>query len=162
MNHFDYSNIISLVKQKNKINFIGPPGSGKTTLSNKISEELKIKLIELDHILFDDNCLVKKDKNAIFLKQLNSSSKCIVDGTYFSLLSEERIDETDLFIMLKINFFKTIYRVLKRSIFNKEFRCAERLNFRLINFLFTYYFYKKRLIVDLIPKDKLLIIKIKE
>ena len=158
----DYSNIISLVKQKNKINFIGPPGSGKTTLSNKISEELKIKLIELDHILFDDNCLVKKNKDEIFLKQLKTSSKCIVDGTYFSLLSEERIDETDLFIMLKINFFKTIYRVLKRSIFNKEFRCAERLNFRLINFLFTYYFYKKRLIVDLIPKDKLLIIKIKE
>lgn len=158
----DYSNIISLVKQKNKINFIGPPGSGKTTLSNKISEELKIKLIELDHILFDDNCLVKKNKDEIFLKQLKASSKCIVDGTYFSLLSEERIDETDLFIMLKINFFKTIYRVLKRSIFNKEFRCAERLNFRLINFLFTYYFYKKRLIVDLIPKDKLLIIKIKE
>jgi len=158
----DYSNIISLVKQKNKINFIGPPGSGKTTLSNKISEELKIKLIELDHILFDDNCLVKKNKDEIFLKQLKASSKCIVDGTYFSLLSEERIDETDLFIMLKINFFKTIYRILKRSIFNKEFRCAERLNFRLINFLFTYYFYKKRLIVDLIPKDKLLIIKIKE
>ena len=158
----DYSNIISLVKQKNKINFIGPPGSGKTTLSNKISEELKIKLIELDHILFDDNCLVKKNKDEIFLKQLKTSSKCIVDGTYFSLLSEERIDETDLFIMLKINFFKTIYRILKRSIFNKEFRCAERLNFRLINFLFTYYFYKKRLIVDLIPKDKLLIIKIKE
>ena len=158
----DYSNITSIVKQKNKINFIGPPGCGKTTLSNKISEELKIKLIELDHILFDDNCLVKKNKNEIFLKQLKSSSKCIVDGTYFSLLSEERIDETDLFIMLKINFFKTIYRVLKRSIFNKEFRCAERLNFRLINFLFTYYFYKKRLIVDLIPKDKLLIIKIKE
>ena len=162
MNHFDYSNIISLVKQKNKINFISPPGSGKTTLSNKISEELKIKLIELDHILFDDNCLVKKNKDEIFLKQLKTSSKCIVDGTYYSLLSEERINETDLFIMLKINFFKTIYRVLKRSIFNKEFMCAERLNFRLINFLFTYYFYKKRLIVDLIPKDKLLIIKIKE
>ena len=158
----DYSNITSIVKQKNKINFIGPPGCGKTTLSNKISEELKIKLIELDHILFDDNCLVKKNKDEIFLKQLKTSSKCIVDGTYYSLLSEERINETDLFIMLKINFFKTIYRVLKRSIFNKEFRCAERLNFRLINFLFTYYFYKKRLIVDLIPKDKLLIIKIKE
>ena len=47
MNHFDYSNIISLVKKKNKINFIGPPGSGKTTLSRKISEELKIKLIAL-------------------------------------------------------------------------------------------------------------------
>ena len=162
MNHFDYSNIISLVKQKNKINFIGPPGSGKTTLSNKISEELKIKLIELDHILFDDNCLVKKNKDEIFLKQLKTSSKCIVDGTYYSLLSEERINETDLFIMLKINFFKTIYRVLKRSIFNKEFRCAERLNFRLIKFLFTYYFFKKKLIMNLIPKDKLLIIKIKE
>lgn len=160
MNSLNYSNVISLVKKNNKINFIGPPGSGKTTLSGKIAEELKLKLIQLDHILFDENCKVKKNKNKIVVKELQSSPKCIVDGTYYSLLSEERVKETDLFIMLKINFFITFYRILKRSIFKKEFRCAERLNFRLISFLFTYYFYKKRLIMNLIPKDKLLIIKI--
>lgn len=156
----NYSNVISLCKKNNKINFIGPPGSGKTTLCRKITEELKLEFIELDHILFDENCKVKKNKNKILVKQLQSSPKCIVDGTYYSLFSEERIKETDLFIMLKINFFITFYRILKRSIFKKEFRCAERLNFRLINFLFTYYFYKKRLIMNLIPKEKLLIIKI--
>ena len=156
----NYSNVISLCKKNNKINFIGPPGSGKTTLCRKITEELKLEFIELDHILFDENCKVKKNKNKILVKQLQSSPKCIVDGTYYSLFSEERIKETDLFIMLKINFFIAFYRILKRSIFKKEFRCAERLNFRLINFLFTYYFYKKRLIMNLIPKEKLLIIKI--
>lgn len=159
MNISDYSNIISLVKKKNKINFIGPPGSGKTTLCRKISKELKLELIELDHILFDESCKVKKNKNKIVLKKLKSSSKCVLDGTYYSLLSADRIKETDLFIMLKINFFRTFYRILKRSLFNKEFRCAERFNFRLINFLFTYYFYKKRLIMKLIPKDKLFIIQ---
>ena len=138
MNSLNYSNVISLVKKNNKINFIGPPGSGKTTLSGKIAEELKLKLIQLDHILFDENCKVKKNKNKIVVKELQSSPKCIVDGTYYSLLSEERVKETDLFIMLKINFFITFYRILKRSIFKKEFRCAERLNFRLISFLFTY------------------------
>jgi len=156
----NYSNVISLCKKNNKINLIGPPGSGKTTLCKKIAEELKLEFIELDHILFDENCKVKKNKNKIVIKQLQSSPKCIVDGTYYSLLSEERIKETDLFIMLKINFFITFYRILKRSIFKKEFRCAERLNFRLINFLFTYYIFKKRLIMNLIPKEKLLIIKI--
>lgn len=156
----NYSNVISISKKKNKINLIGPPGSGKTTLCKKIAEELKLELIELDDILFDENCKVKNNKNKIVVKQLKSSPKCIVDGTYYSLFSEERIKETDLFIMLKINFFKTFYRILKRSIFKKEFRCAERLNFRLINFLLTYYFFKKRLIMNLIPKEKLLIIKI--
>ena len=160
MHSVKYSNVISIVKKNNKINLIGPPGSGKTTLCRKIAEELKREFIELDHILFDENCQVKKNKNKIVVKQLQSSPKCIVDGTYYSLLSEERIKETDLFIMLKINFFIAFYRILKRSILKKEFRCAERLNFRLINFLFTYYFYKKRLIMNLIPKEKLLIIKI--
>tara|TARA_B100000242_G_scaffold63425_1_gene38789 strand:+ start:1615 stop:2091 length:477 start_codon:yes stop_codon:yes gene_type:complete len=156
----NYSKLISILRKKNKVNIIGPPGSGKTTLCEKVSKELKLDLIELDEILFDKNCNAMKNKNMIFLNQLISSPKCIVDGTYYSLVSQKRIEETDLFVMLKINFFKTFFRIIRRSIYKSDCKCAERFSFSLIKFLMTYYLYKKRLMIKLIPKNKLLIIKI--
>ena len=38
-----------------KMYIVGPPGSGKTTLAKKLSEEEKIPYYELDLIVFDDD-----------------------------------------------------------------------------------------------------------
>jgi len=143
MNHFDYSNIISLVKENKSINLIGPPGSGKTTLCKKISQDLNIKLIELDELLFDENCNVINNRKEVFFRELELNPRCIIDGTYYSLMSKERIDITDKFVMLKVSFFKSLYNILKRSIFKKKFKCGERFNLGLIKFLFTYFIYER-------------------
>ena len=39
----DYKNIVNVLKTNKKINVIGPPGSGKTTLCEKISVDLQIQ-----------------------------------------------------------------------------------------------------------------------
>ena len=158
--YIDYEDIVRVLKTKKRINIIGPPGSGKTTLSKKISTDLQIKLIKLDDILFDKHCNLIKNKYQVLLKALTLEKPCVFDGTYHSLFSKDRIELVDQFVMIEINFFKTFFRIIIRTIKNKEFACGERFNFNIIKFLITYYWYKKKSLVRKIPKNKLLIYKI--
>jgi len=156
----DYNNIVQFLKTKKRINVIGPPGSGKTTFSEKISNELQIKLLKLDDILFDSNCNLIKNKKEVLLKNLVTETPCVMDGTYHSLFCKDRIELVDQFVMIKINFFRTFLRIIKRSIKKKELACGEKLTFKLMRFLFTYYLYKQNSLKKIIPKNKLLIYKI--
>ena len=158
--YIDYEDIVRVLKTKKRINIIGPPGSGKTTLSKKISTDLQIKLIKLDDILFDSDCNLVKNKQEVLLKNLVTETTCVMDGTYHSLFCKDRIELIDQFVMIEINFFKTFFRIIKRTIKNEDLACGEKLTFSLIKFLFTYYFYKKNSLEKRIPKNKLLIYKI--
>ena len=158
--YIDYEDIVRVLKTKKRINIIGPPGSGKTTLSKKISTDLQIKLIKLDDILFDSDCNLVKNKQEVLLKNLVTEPTCVMDGTYHSLFCKDRIELIDQFVMIEINFFKTFFRIIKRTIKNEDLACGEKLTFSLIKFLFTYYFYKKNSLEKRIPKNKLLIYKI--
>ena len=158
--YIDYEDFVRVLKTKKRINIIGPPGSGKTTLSKKISTDLQIKLIKLDDILFDSDCNLVKNKQEVLLKNLVTEPTCVMDGTYHSLFCKDRIELIDQFVMIEINFFKTFFRIIKRTIKNEDLACGEKLTFSLIKFLFTYYFYKKNSLEKRIPKNKLLIYKI--
>jgi adenylate kinase family enzyme len=68
--YIDYEDIVRVLKTKKRINIIGPPGSGKTTLCKKISIDLQMKLINLDDILFDSDCNLVKNKQEVLLKNL--------------------------------------------------------------------------------------------
>jgi adenylate kinase family enzyme len=158
--YIDYEDIVRILRKKKRINIIGPPGSGKTTLSKKISNDLQIKLIKLDNILFDRDCKLIKSKHQVLLRAIELESTCVLDGTYHSLFSEDRIVLIDHFIMIKINFFKAFFRIVKRTIKNNDLDCGEKFTFSLIKFLFTYYLCKRNSLKKIIPKNKLLIYKI--
>ena len=67
----------------NKIYIIGPVGSGKTTLSKKLSEKYNIKKYELDKIIWDDdNGNIKRtdeEVNKLFNEIINNESWIIED-----------------------------------------------------------------------------------
>ena len=152
--------LYEIIKTNKRINIIGPPGCGKTTLCKIISNDTKIDLIELDAILFDKNCKILKNRNKILLDSLKSSNSCIIDGTYFSLMTKNRIQVTDHFIMIRVNFFRSLLGIAKRTYKNKACNCGEKLTFKLIKFLFSYYFYKASVLQKIIPNKKLTICKI--
>ena len=155
----NWNQLNNLCKDKNKINLLGPPGSGKTTLSIKLSQYFKSKLIDLDKLLFDENCKLKADRLVHLVNSIKSTDKCIIDGTYVSLLSKERIQITDYFIMIDCNMFVSFYRIIKRKFKKEKLNCGERLSPKLVKFLIEYHLYKRNRIINMIPNDKLIIIR---
>ena len=65
-----------------KIYIIGPVGSGKTTLANKLSKKYKIKAYELDKVVWDDSKHVKRSerqRDKLFNNIISKSSWIIED-----------------------------------------------------------------------------------
>lgn len=156
----DLEKVILLSQTNNKINIIGPPGSGKSTLGRKLSDILNYKLIRMDEVLYDKNCRLKKNRLEILENQILENNKCIIDGTYYSLFSKQRIDNTDHFIVCEVNCFISLFRIIKRQfLFTKTLYCGEKISYRLIKYLFSYHIYKKKIILESIPAHKLTIIK---
>ncbi|KRN30226.1 DNA topology modulation protein [Liquorilactobacillus mali] len=99
-----------------KIIIIGNCGSGKSTLAKKIAAKLSYPLLQLDSLWHqtDYSPKAKKwfvEKQTSFMEQKN----WIIEGNYRSTI-DLRLKQADLIIWLKINKFKAVWRVIKRSI----------------------------------------------
>ena len=151
--------ILSILTNKNKINFIGPPGSGKTTISINLSNFLKTDLVILDKFLFNEKCQRNSQQLDHFTRILKNNNKYFIDGTYISILTKERIQLTDHFVMIEVNLLSSLYRIIKRSITKNELNCGEKFSFKLLKYFITYHLYKKKELIKLIPSSKLTIIK---
>ena len=155
----NYNNLLSSIKSRkyNSINIIGSPGSGKTTLSKKLSKKLGFKIINFDE-LFDSLNDSDKVLNQIE-KTLCSEKGVIVDGTYTSLLSEKRLTNTDLFIFLSKNPILCFLRVVKRSLTNSNLFRNEKLSFKIIKVIFSFNPYYKKKLLSKIPSEKIIFLK---
>lgn len=94
-----------------KIYIIGPVGSGKTTLGNKLSTKMNIKMYELDKVVWDDdNGNIKReldDINKRFKKIIDRSSWIIEDVGRKKF--REGIKKADIVYYLNLNK-KDIYK----------------------------------------------------
>jgi len=100
----------------NKIIVIGCPGSGKTTLSNKLGEKLGIQVYHLD----DWQTLPKED----FINKQNElmeGDKWVIDGNFVKTIGN-RIAKADTVVFLDLSKKIVCWRFLKRSFkdFNRE------------------------------------------
>jgi adenylate kinase family enzyme len=159
MSELLFNEIVKLIKEKNlkTINVCGSPGSGKSTLSIKLSQILNYKLIDLDDFLYNENCNRKsKDEDILELQQILTEQNILIDGTYSSSL-QYRIDKVDLFIFTKRNILLSLYRFLKRLFTAKKLKCGERLTWKTLTLILNYKKIEEDIFTIQIPNDKLII-----
>ena len=156
-----FDEIVKMVNERNlkTINVCGSPGSGKSTLSLKLSQILGYKLIDLDDFLYNENCNRKsKDEDILELKQVLTEQNILIDGTYSSTL-EYRINKVDLFIFTKRNILLSLYRFTKRLLTAKNLKCGERLTWKTLTLILNYKKVENDIFTKLIPTEKLVIYK---
>ena len=146
--------LINFIIENNfdKINIVGRPGSGKTTISKKLKKHLMAELLNIDS-LFDDVSEVSQIKDVI-VDKLTTSKKIIIDGTYSSLLTLERIDNTDLFVFVNSSILSSILNVTKRAVRGENEYKNEKLSFRLMKQILLFK-RKKALIESRVEKNKI-------
>ena len=161
MKELFFDEIETMIRESNirSINICGSPGSGKTTLANKLSEVIGFEMYDLDSLFYHDNCIrntINEDKAA--LDQILVKDKIIIDGTYTSTI-EHRFDKIDLFIFTKSSQWKSLYRFIKRYISNKNLKCGERLTIKTLYLILNYKRIEKELFKRITHSQKLIIYK---
>lgn len=137
-----------------RISIIGGPGSGKTTLSNALSEKYNIPVTHIDgiHHLKDWKVRDKAERDKIIL-DIVKKEKWIIDGTYRHTL-KQRLEVSDLIIWLDYSSFTMAKGVIKRYLKNpgKEKEeipgCKERLTFNFIKYVLNYNKTKRHYITE--------------
>ncbi len=161
MNMLSFDEIVKLIKENNlkTINVCGSPGSGKSTLSTKLSQLMCYKVIDLDDFLYNEKCKRKsKDQDILELRRILSEENIVIDGTYSSTL-EYRIDKIDLFIFTKRNVLLSLYRFIKRLCTAKKIKCGKRLTLKTLTLILNYKKVEADIFKILIPTNKLVIYK---
>ena len=100
-----------------RIIVIGSPGSGKTTFSVKLSEILKLPLVHLDKLFWQEGWKERsKEEFDVLLDEALKEDQWIIDGNYSRTLTK-RLERADTVVFFdlppRICFFRVIKRVLK-------------------------------------------------
>ena len=101
-----------------KIYIIGPVGSGKTTLSKKLSNNYNIKRYELDKVVWDDDHgnIKRKDEEVLKLfDEILTNDFWIIEDVGRSIFIKGR-EQADIIYYIKLSRLKSYIRVTKRWI----------------------------------------------
>lgn len=101
-----------------KIVVIGYAGSGKSTISKRIAQKYNLPLLYLDCVHFLPNWQKRdlKEEREIVCQFINENENWIIDGNYFDVLFDERLEKADKIVVFKFGRLSCLYRAYKRSI----------------------------------------------
>lgn len=131
-----------------RINVLGSPGSGKSTLSQTLSKYLGIKVYDLDDYLYDNKC---KRLNVDLAKQnivkLLHNESFVIDGTYTTTFSD-RLSYLDLVIIVERTTISSLLTFSKRYFFKKNLKCGEKFTWKTLNLIFIFNSKTKHLLIN--------------
>lgn len=151
-----------------KISIIGGSGTGKTTLSESLSKELKIPVYHIDGIHHLKDWKVRdKDERDKMILDIVRRDKWIIDGTYKTTL-RERLENSDLTIYLDYSTLSQIKGVMGRFIKNHGEEkpeipgCKEQMSVKFFLLVLKWRKTKRKYIIDTVKNinsNKVLIFK---
>lgn len=147
------------MKLGEKIVIVGSCGSGKTTLSDLLSEISGIEVIHLDRIYWQADWIsISEDAFRNEQIKLLRKARWIVDGNYASSF-ELRLTKADTVIFLDYNRYICIWRVLKRWMkFRGRLRpdvadgCYEKMEWDFLKYIWRFPKDTRPLMLDILDK----------
>lgn len=118
-----------------RIAILGYAGSGKTYLSDYISENKNIPVLHLDEIKWDKEW--KQIDNSVVLPKVSefmANDDWIIDGYYDYLYYNERLENADMIILLLLPRLTCFYRAVKRTKSRRKDGYKNDLNWWFIKF----------------------------
>lgn len=152
-----------------RLAIIGGPGTGKTTLANRLKEICNLPVIHLDGINYKPNWEMRdtKQRDEIIMREIEKE-KWIIDGTYKSTL-KQRLERAELVIWLDYSDFAIRKGVLHRYIRNRNKEkeeipgCKERLDKNFLRYVFRYHKETRNHIKTIVEEiEKIKILKFKK
>ena len=119
-----------------KIAVLGYAGSGKTYLSDYISDRKNIPVLHLDEVKWDKEW--KPIDDSLVLPQVSdfmANSDWIIDGYYDYLFYNERLEGADLIVLLLLSRLTCFYRAVKRTEKRRKEGYKNDLNWWFVKFV---------------------------
>lgn len=134
-----------------RIHIMGPPGSGKTVLGQRLASSLHIPFYELDAIAWEGGFPGTErslEDRLSDIKRIAAQPSWVTEGI-FLIWTDELLGAADhiiwLDIPLRVTFWRIVARRLKRSIARQNPPTGLRQQFHFIAQIFSYYFSKKHI-----------------
>ncbi len=118
-----------------KITVLGYASSGKTYLSDYISEKKNIPVLHLDEIKWDKEWNPIDD--SLVLPQVSdfmAKDRWIIDGYYKYLFYDERLEKADMIVLLLLPRLTCFYRAVKRTKSRRQDGYKNDLNWWFVKF----------------------------
>ncbi|MBR0348896.1 MAG: DNA topology modulation protein FlaR [Clostridia bacterium] len=119
-----------------KIAVLGYAGSGKTYLSEYLSQKKNIPVLHLDDIKWDREW--KPVDDAVVLPKVKGfmeNDNWIIDGYYTYLMIDERLESADKIILLLFPRVTCFFRALKRTKLRRKDGYKNDLNWWFVKFI---------------------------
>jgi adenylate kinase family enzyme len=127
-----------------RILVLGHSGSGKSTLARALSRPPRAPVLHLDTVHWLPGWRERDHdrQHALLQHYLNTHAEWVIDGNYFQLLFERRLELSDLIVILLFPRRVCLYRALKRrwkyrgkSRESMTEGCPERLDWNFIKWI---------------------------